>query len=86
MHAKLNDLVKICSELQPHLKTSGPTYRLSFTNKCTILYYCGLEHIADRSTKSLHATEILLIPNASNLIISLTLKTKAVTKYDSIRL
>ena len=36
------------------------------------------------STKSLHATEILLIPNASNLTISLTLKTKAVTKCDSI--
>ena len=52
----------------------------------TILYYCGLEHIADRSTKSLLATEILLIPNASNLAISLTLKTKAVTKCDSIRL
>ena len=56
------------------------------SNKCTILYYCGLEHIADRSTKSLHATEILLTPNASNLTISLTLKTKAVTKCDSIRL
>ena len=28
----------------------------------------------------------LLIPNASNLTISLTLKTKAVTKCDSIRL
>ena len=50
------------------------------------MYYCGLEYIADRSTKSLHATEIRLIPNASNLSISLTLKTKAVTKCDSVRL
>ena len=47
---------------------------------------CGLEHIADRSTKSFHATDILLIPLTQNLAISLILKTKAVSECDSGRL
>ena len=41
-----------------------------------------LEHIADRSTESLHATEMLLTPRTSNFAISLTLKTRAVTERD----
>ena len=39
-------------------------------------------HIANQSTESLHATEILLIPQTSNFAISLTLKTRTVTECD----
>ena len=39
-------------------------------------------HIADRSTESFHAAEILLIPQTSNFAVSLTLKTRTVTGCD----
>ena len=67
----------------PNIKTSGATFRLSFFfNKFTNLYFWGLEHNADQSTDSFHATEMLLIPQLSNLAVSLTLKTRVVTECD----
>ena len=46
------------------------------------MYLCGLEHTADRSTESFYAMEMLLIPQTSNFTVSLTLKTRIVTKRD----
>ena len=48
------------------------------------MYFCGLEHIAHRSTESFHATETLLIPQTLNFAVSLTLKTRVVTECDLI--
>ena len=48
-------------------------------NKLVLLW---LEHIADRSIESFHATEMLLIPETSNFTVSLTLKTIVVTECD----
>ena len=70
----LNDLVsfmRFSLNDSPRIKTSGPINRL-FQQM----------HIADRSTESFHATQILLIPQASNFAVSLTLKTLAVTECD----
>ena len=50
------------------------------------MYFCGLEHIADRWTEPFHATEMLLIRQTSNLAVSSTLKTKAVTECDLLNL
>ena len=86
---KLNDLVsfiRFALNGSPYIKTSGPIYLLSFFNKCTNMYFCGLEHIAHRSIESFHATEILLIPQTPNFAVSLTLKTRAVTECDLILL
>ena len=69
---KLNDLVsfiRFSLNDSPHIKTSGPISRL-FQQK----------HIADCSTEYFHTTEILLIPQTSNLPASLTLKTRTVTE------
>ena len=82
MIKRLRKFHKICSEGKPHIKTSGPTQRLSVFNKCANLYFSVLEHIADRSTESFHAMEMLLIPQTSNFAVSLTLKSRAVTKCD----
>ena len=71
---KFNDLVSfIIFSLNnsPRIKTSGPINRL-FQQM----------HIADRSTESSHATEILLIPQTLNFTVSLTLKTRTVTECD----
>ena len=81
----LNDLVSFIrfalNSSPMDIKTSGSIDRLSFFNKCANMYFCGLEHIADRSTESFHATEMLLIPQTPNFAVSLTLKTRAVTEY-----
>ena len=71
---KLNDLVsfiRFSLNDSPNIKTSGPINKL-FQQM----------HIADRSTESFHATEILLIPQTSNFAVSLTLKTRTVTECD----
>ena len=54
-----------------HIKTSSPINR-----------HFQQMHIADRSTESFHAAEILLIPQTSNFAVSLTLKTRTVTGCD----
>ena len=71
---KLNDLVsfiRFSLNDSPNIKTSGPINKL-FQQM----------HIADRSTESFHATEILLTPQTSNFAVSLTLKTRTVTECD----
>ena len=70
---KLNDsrFIRFSLNDSPHIKISGPVNRLF-----------QQIHIADRSTESFHATEILLIPQTSNFTISLTLKTRTVTECD----
>ena len=70
----LNDLVtfiRFSLNDGPHIKTSGPINRL-----------IQQMHIADRSTESFHATEILLIPQTSTFPVSLTLKTLTVIERD----
>ena len=70
---KLNDFVsfiRFTLKGSPHINTSRPINRLSLFNKCTNLYFCGLEHIADRSTESFHAMEMLLIPHTSDFAVS----------------
>ena len=82
---KLNDLVsfiRFALNGSPRINTSEPICRLSFFNKCTNLYFCSLEHIANRSTEYFHAKEMLLIPHTSNFAISFILKTRAVTECD----
>ena len=82
---KSNDLVsftRFALNASPHIKNSGTAYKLSFLNKCTNLYFCVLEHIADRSTESFHATEMLLILETSNFTVSITVKTRAVNECD----
>ena len=71
---KLKDLVsfiRFSLNDSPHVKTSGPINRL----------FQQL-HIADRSTESFHAQEILLIPQTSNFAVSLTLKPRTITECD----
>ena len=87
MYMKLNDLVsfkRFALNGSPYIKTSGPIYLLSLFNKCTNMYFCGLEHIAYRSIESFHATEMFFIPQTPNFAVSLTLKTRAVTECDLI--
>ena len=71
---KLNDLlsfVRFSLNDSHHIKTSGPTNR-PFQQM----------HIAHQSMESFHATEILLIPQTSNFVVSLTLKNRTVTECD----
>ena len=82
MIKRLVSFIRFALNGSPHIKTSGLNERFSFFNKCTNLYFCVLEHIADRSTESFHATEMLLIPQTSNFAVSLTLKPRAVTECD----
>ena len=85
---KLNGLVSFVrfaangsTPTTPHIKTSRPTYRLSFSTNVRTCTFAGL-NTADRSTKSFHATEMLLIPHTSNPAVFLTLQTRAVTECD----
>ena len=66
----------ICSEWWPPYKDPRINLKTFFFQQ---MHKLVLEHIADRSTESFHATDMVHIPQTSNFAVSLTLKTRAVT-------
>ena len=81
MIKRLSKFHKICSEWWPPYEDPRINLKTFFFQP---MHKLVLEHIANRSTESFHATAMLFIPQTSNFAVSLTLKTKAVAECFSL--